>query len=76
MAFAFKIILLIISIVLLVLLYLQSGKVKNVGSSIIGTKDVELFENIKHRGSDRVLHIITVTLIILFVAISFALLFI
>lgn len=76
MAFALKIILVIISFVLLVLLYLQSGKVKNVGSSIIGTKDVELFENIKHRGNDRILHIITVVLVILFVAISFTLLFI
>ncbi|CRX37162.1 / / preprotein translocase subunit SecG / 34108:34338 Forward [Candidatus Hepatoplasma crinochetorum] len=76
MAFALKIILVIISFILLVLLYLQSGKVKNVGSSIIGTKDVELFENIKHRGNDRILHIITVVLVILFVAISFTLLFI
>ncbi|BDV03303.1 MAG: hypothetical protein HPPSJP_0240 [Candidatus Hepatoplasma scabrum] len=76
MAFALKIILVIISFVLLVLLYLQSGKVKNVGTAIIGTKDVELFENAKHRGSDRILHIVTIVLIILFVAISFTLLFI
>lgn len=76
MAFALKIILVIISFILLVLLYLQSGKVKNVGSSIIGTKDVELFENVKHRGNDRILHIVTIVLVILFVAISFILLFI
>lgn len=57
---------LVISIILIILLYLQSGKVKNVGSSIIGTKDVELFEKTKRRGMDRFLHITSIFLISLF----------
>ncbi len=57
----------IISIILLVLVYLQSGKVKNVGSSIIGTKDIELFENTKYRGYERILHIATIVLIAIFI---------
>jgi len=56
---ALIIMLIVISVVLIGLLFIQSGKVKNVGSSIIGTKDVELFENTKRRGSERVLHAIT-----------------
>lgn len=57
----------IISIILLVFLYMQSGKVKNIGSSIIGTKDVELFENTKRRGFEKYLHIFTWVLIVVFI---------
>lgn len=58
----------IISIVLIIVLYLQSGRVKNVGSSIIGIKDVELFENIKRRGFEKYLHIFTWILVVIFMA--------
>jgi len=70
---ALIIMLIVISVVLIGLLFIQSGKVKNVGSSIIGTKDVELFENTKRRGSERVLHAITWILIILFMLFAFLL---
>ncbi len=43
------ILLLIIGLTLIVLIILQSGRVKNLGSSIVGTKDVDLFE-VKKRG--------------------------
>ncbi len=67
--------LLVIGLILVVLIILQSGRVKNIGSAIVGTKDVELFDQ-KKRGIDKVLHWITVGLVIAFVAIAFALLFI
>ncbi len=66
---ALLIIELVIALLLLVILYMQSGKVKNVGSSIIGTKDVELFENIKRRGFDKFLHITTIIMISAFIII-------
>ncbi len=57
----------VISLLLIFILYLQSGKVKNVGSAIIGTRDVELFENIKRRGFEKFLHISTLIMISLFI---------
>ncbi len=67
-------ILVIIGIVLIVLIIMQSGRVKNLGSSIVGTKDVDLFET-KKRGWEKVLHWITLGLVISFVLIAFILLF-
>ena len=64
---ALLIIEIVVSAILLVVLYLQSGKVKNVGSAIIGTKDVELFETMKYRGFERFLHITTIVLVIVFI---------
>ncbi len=69
------ILLLIIGLTLIVLIILQSGRVKNLGSSIVGTKDVDLFE-VKKRGWEKILHWITLTLVITFVVIAFILLFI
>lgn len=69
---AMLILLLIIGFTLIVLIYIQSGKVKSLGSAIVGTKDISLFENTKKRGVDKWLHIITWILIILFFAISFS----
>ncbi len=68
-------ILVIIGIALIVLIIMQSGRVKNLGSSIVGTKDVDLFET-KKRGWEKILHWITLGLVILFVALAFILLFI
>ncbi len=68
------IILVIIGLILIVLIILQSGRVKNIGSAIVGTKDVELFDQ-KKRGMDKILHWITVGLVIAFVTIAFILLF-
>lgn len=69
MEVALIIIEIIISLILLIILYIQSGKVKNVGSSIIGVKDVELFENMKYRGFDRFLNYLTIFLITIFLII-------
>lgn len=66
-------ILLILGIVLIVLIIFQSGRVKNLGSSIVGTKDAELFEY-KKRGWQKILHYITIGLVILFVVIAFVIL--
>lgn len=63
-------ILVILGIVLIVLIILQSGRVKNLGSSIVGTKDVDLFET-KKRGWEKILHWITIGLVITFVLIAF-----
>ena len=52
---AIVILLIFVSILLIILIYLQSGKVKNMGSSIVGIKNVELFETTKKRGLERVL---------------------
>ncbi len=65
----------IIGLILIVLIILQSGRVKNLGSSIVGTKDVDLFET-KKRGWEKILHWITLGLVVLFVLIAFILLFI
>jgi protein translocase SecG subunit len=43
----------IIAIALIILIYLQSGEVKSVGNALIGTSDIELFENKKYRGVQR-----------------------
>lgn len=64
----------IIGLALIVLIILQSGRVKNLGSSIVGTKEVDLFET-KKRGWEKILHWITLGLVIAFVAIAFILLF-
>ncbi len=69
-------ILVIIGIILIVLIYIQSGKVKSLGSSIVGTKDISLFENTKKRGIDKWLHIITWILVIIFFLIAFAMMII
>ena len=63
----------VIAILLIIVIYLQSGKVKNVGSSIVGTKDIELFENQKRRGTELWLHVTTWILVILFMLFAFLL---
>ncbi len=67
--------LLILGLTIIVLIILQSGRVKNLGSSIVGTKDVDLFE-VKKRGWEKILHWITLALVILFVLVAFILVFI
>lgn len=67
--------LIILGLILIVLIILQSGRVKNLGSSIVGTKDVDLFEH-KKRGWEKILHWITLALVIIFVVIAFTLLLI
>lgn len=71
---ALTIILGVIGFILILLIIFQSGRVKNLGSSIVGTQNVELF-NIKKRGFDKILHIITFGLVILFIGIAFTLFF-
>ena len=66
------ILLLVIGIILIILIILQSGRVKNLGSSIVGTKDAELFDY-KKRGWEKILHWITIGLVISFVVIAFIL---
>lgn len=70
---AFLIILIVISSILLVLLFMQSGKVRNIGASIVGTQNVELFENSKTRGFEKIIHVTTFILVLAFVGFSFAL---
>lgn len=65
--------LLIIGIILIILIIMQSGRVKNLGSSIVGTKDVSLFQH-KKRGWEKILHWITLGLVIAFVTIAFIIL--
>lgn len=69
------IILVVLGLILIVLIILQSGRVKNIGSAIVGTKDVDLFEQ-KKRGIDKILHWITIGLVLAFVIIAFILIFI
>ncbi len=65
----------VLGIVLIILIILQSGRVKNLGSSIVGTKDVDLFEA-KKRGWEKTLHWITLGLVVTFVLIAFIIIFI
>ncbi|NQX83409.1 MAG: preprotein translocase subunit SecG [Mycoplasmataceae bacterium] len=74
LVYILTIILLILGLILIVLIILQSGRIKNLGSSIIGTKNVELFEH-KKRGWEKILHLITIGLVISFVMIAFLILF-
>ncbi len=67
--------LIVLGVVLIILIILQSGRVKNLGSSIVGTKDVDLFET-KKRGWEKTLHWITLVLVVVFVALAFILVFI
>ncbi len=70
-----SIVLLILGLILIVLIILQSGRVKNLGSSIVGTSNVDLFEH-KKRGGAKWLHYITIVLVVLFVLIAFILVFV
>lgn len=45
----------IISVLLIILVYLQSAAAKANGSSILGNENVELFENSKARGIDKII---------------------
>ncbi len=70
---ALIVLLVFVSLLLIVLIYLQSGKVKNLGSSLVGIKSVELFENTKKRGLERVIFWSTIFLVFLFFAFSISL---
>ena len=67
---AIAILLLVVSVLLVILIYIQSGKVKNLGSSIVGIKNVELFDVTKKRGFERVIFWSTILLIVLFFVFS------
>ena len=69
------VVLIVLGVILVLLILWQSGRVKNLGSSIVGSTDIELFEQ-KKRGWAKWLHYITIGLVLLFVAIAFILLFI
>ena len=69
------IILMILGLILIVLIIFQSGRVKNLGSAIVGTNDVELFDY-KKRGFAKWLHYITIFLVLIFVILAFVLFFI
>ena len=45
----------IVSILLIILVYLQSASAKANGSSILGNENIELFENAKARGVEKVI---------------------
>ena len=45
----------IVACLLIILVYLQSAQAKANGSSILGNENVELFENAKARGVDKVI---------------------
>ena len=70
-----SIVLLVLGIVLIILIIMQSGRVKSLGSSIVGNSNIELFEH-KKRGGAKWLHYITIVLVVMFVAISFILVFV
>lgn len=70
-----SVVLLILGLILIILIILQSGRVKNLGSSIVGTSNVDLFEH-KKRGGAKWLHYITIVLVVLFVLIAFILVFV
>ncbi len=64
------ILLLIIALVLIVLIYMQSGWARNVSSSIIGNQSLELFENTKYRGSEKLLIVLTAVFVFLFILVA------
>ena len=59
MTVAFLTLLIMSGLLLIILVYLQSGHVKFAGSSITNAQDLELFENKKTRGAEKVLNITT-----------------
>jgi protein translocase SecG subunit len=64
------IVILLIALTLIVLIYMQSGWARNVSSSIIGNQNLELFENTKTRGSERVLMILTSVFVFLLILVT------
>lgn len=54
-------------VALLFVVWMQSGKVKSVGSSITGSQDIELFEEKKVKGGERFLNILTWALVVSFI---------
>ncbi|MDD5865905.1 MAG: preprotein translocase subunit SecG [bacterium] len=68
----FETILLIVSVLLIVLVLLQSNKASDAGSIITGGNDA-LFQNMKERGAELFISRITLVLGIIFFIISFIL---
>ena len=66
----FETILLIVSVLLIVLVLLQSNKASDAGSIITGGNDA-LFQNMKERGAELFISRITLVLGIIFFIISF-----
>lgn len=73
MRIAFLVIMLVFSFLAIILIYLQSGKVRNIGSSIVGVSNSELFEVVKKRGSERIMHYATIVSVFLFFLFGFLL---
>jgi len=74
MSVVFLILLIVTSSILIILIFMQSGQVKNLGGSLVGSGDIELFEKTKKRGSEKALHLITAVFVALFFIFSFLLL--
>ena len=64
-----EIVLLIVSVLLIVLVLLQSGKATNAGSVLTGGNDA-LFQNMKERGLELIISRVTLALGIIFFVIS------
>ena len=62
-----KIVLLIVSVLLILVSLLQNGKSEGL-SAFTGSSDLGLFQNIKERGPEKVISIITLVLGIIFFA--------
>lgn len=60
--------LMIVSVVLIILSLLQSGKSDGLGSAFGGSEGLNLFANVKERGSEKIMSNVTLVMGILFFA--------
>ena len=73
MTVAFLTLLIMAGLLLIILVYIQSGHVKSAGSSITNAQDLELFENKKTRGAEKALNIGTWITVLAFLSFAIAL---
>lgn len=64
----YKIVLTVISVVLITLVLLQSGKSEGFSSAFTGNGSLNLFANTKERGTDKIFSRVTFCLIVCFFA--------
>jgi len=68
---AFTLIVLVLAIIIVFLVYLQAGRAKTMGQTIVGTNDLDLFTEKKSRSTDKFLLVLTSVLVALYLIFAF-----
>ena len=66
MTSAAEIVLLVLSLILVIVILLQSGKSQGASSAVMGGNKMNIFTRTKERGADKIMTIITAVLVVAF----------